>query len=502
MGHSLPQLGLLRRIVQNRPDVVITLFVYAPHVNSTRREVEHLLPESYGVRLVGVGPYNGDTDRGFMAMAEAFTVLQEIIPEAYKELVSRKRLTCSVTETLFDYSDIPLPTVVLSDMVTPFAGQAIQAISPEVKLIVSWMSTSAYFVQRFGPDALGGFGSLEERARAVLQGDVETEKIMEVAASIEADFKGHPLVNPENLEMFDYEIYPQDVDNGSFLSTYVKAARQTNKWADGAAICSTRNFEPRAHEALRNWYEQQAGKKVFFVGPYTSPVSIPKVPRINAKTNKVISFLDSQPRQAVWLVSFGTLFYPFRHPNFVDTVLRTLLRANNPFIMSRAASTYTPISEEIVSEATERGLGLFDDFVPQSAVLAHPSTGAFISHGGVNSMFESIEANVLAIFWPITGDQHLNAAHMTLKHDCSFELIQVRTGTGAQPPKRGGVVHGTDEAVASEVEHIISDLKGPVGDRKRRNLAAVRAQLLQYLSKGDDADLEVQRLLDFGAPQR
>lgn len=435
-----------------------------------------------------------------MPMTEAFKVLQEIIPEAYKELVSRRALNCSVTGTSFDYSDIPLPTVVLSDMVTPFAGQAIKAFTPEVKLIVSWMSTSSYFVQRFGPDELGGFGSLEDRARMVLQGDSDIGKFMRVAASIETEFKGRPLVNPENLEMFDYEIYPQDIDNGSHLLAYLNAAKQVNKWADGAAICSTRNFEPIVQEVLRNWYEHQADKKVFFVGPYTSLVLHPKEPSINDETNKFISFLESQPKQSVWLISFGTLFYPSRHPNHVETVLRTLLKTNTPFIMSRAASSCTPISEEIVNEASERGLGLVDDFVPQSAILAHPSTGAFISHEAVNSTFESIEANVLAIFWPITGDQHLNAAHMTLKHDCSFELIQVRTGTGAQPPKRGGVVHGTDEAVASEFEHILSDLKGPVGDRKRKNLAAVRAQLLQDLEEGGDADREVRELLNFGAP--
>ncbi|KAG8905658.1 hypothetical protein FRC00_013124 [Tulasnella sp. 408] len=379
-------------------------------------------------------------------MTEAFGVLQEIIPEAYKELVSRRKLTCSVTGTSFDYSDIPLPTAVLSDMVTPFAGQAIKAFTPEVKFIVSWMSTSSYFVQRFGPDELGGFGSLENRARMVLQGDADIGKLMEVAVSMETDFKGQPLVNPENLEMFDYEIYPQDIDNGSHLLAYLNAAKQVNTWADGAAICGTRNFEPRAQEVLKGWYERQAGRKVFFVGPYISLASHPKEPGINSEMNKFISFLDSQPNQS-----------------------------------------------EIVNEATKRGLGIFDDFVPQSAILAHPSTGAFISHGGVNSTFESIEANVLAIFWPITGDQHLNAAQMTLK---------VRTGTGARPPKRGGVVHGTDEALASEIENILLDLKGPVGDRKRKNLAAVRAQLLQDLEEGGDADLEVRKLLDFGAPAK
>ncbi|KAG8867582.1 hypothetical protein FRB98_004100 [Tulasnella sp. 332] len=68
--------------------------------------------------------------------------------------------------------------------------------------------------------------------------------------------------------------------------------------------------------------------------------------------------------------------------------------------------------------------------------------------------------------------------------DCAFELIQVRTGDGARPPARGGKVEGTSEAVAAEVEQVLADLGGPVGERKRKNLGIVRRKMLDDMREG------------------
>ena len=61
---------------------------------------------------------------------------------------------------------------------------------------------------------------------------------------------------------------------------------------------------------------------------------------------------------------------------------------------------------------------------------------------------------------------------------------QVRTGPGAQPPRRGGTVVGTQDAIAAEVTQIIDDLRGEVGARKRRNFDNVRAKFLNELGEG------------------
>ncbi len=53
-----------------------------------------------------------------------------------------------------------------------------------------------------------------------------------------------------------------------------------------------------------------------------------------------------------------------------------------------------------------------ESFVPQAAVLAHPSVVAFVSHCGMNSIHESLEAGKPMLALPFFGDQHYNAARL------------------------------------------------------------------------------------------
>ncbi|KAG9013507.1 hypothetical protein FRB90_005931 [Tulasnella sp. 427] len=256
LGHTRPQLGLITRLTQNHDDLLITILVYSPYVSSTRKELETLLTDLSRVRMIGVGPFSDNAGRGFNSLFLAYVALQELIPAAYKEIVERGSVTCTATGSIFDYALVPIPTIVLSDLATPFAGQGIKAITPDVKLLVSWMGTSSFFINRFGPDELGGYGSLEAKARVVLNRDgLGEDSLMAEAFKVESNFQGRVLPNTEGLPMFDYEIFPQDLDNGSYTPVYINAARQTNGWAGGVAICSTGNFEPQARQALQNWYE-------------------------------------------------------------------------------------------------------------------------------------------------------------------------------------------------------------------------------------------------------
>lgn len=113
LGHTRPQLGLITRLIQNHPDLLITVFVYSPYVPSTRRELETLLPDLSRVWLVGVGPFSDNAGRGFESLFPAYVALQEVIPVSYKEIVARGSLTCSATGKVFDFSSVPIPTVVL-----------------------------------------------------------------------------------------------------------------------------------------------------------------------------------------------------------------------------------------------------------------------------------------------------------------------------------------------------------------------------------------------------
>lgn len=59
---------------------------------------------------------------------------------------------------------------------------------------------------------------------------------------------------------------------------------------------------------------------------------------------------------------------------------------------------------------------LFLDWAPQMAILSHPSTQVFISHGGLGSLHESMYAGVRTALYPFYGDQPSNSYMMRTQH--------------------------------------------------------------------------------------
>lgn len=108
------------------------------------------------------------------------------------------------------------------------------------------------------------------------------------------------------------------------------------------------------------------------------------------------------------------MWYPLGDLWRIETVVKTLLETKTPFIFSRMSQMCMPFSPELEKALKESaGDALVVLFVPQLEALMHPSMGAFLTHGGINSVYESIFAGVVDVFWPQTGGQPLHAAYMT-----------------------------------------------------------------------------------------
>jgi hypothetical protein len=76
------------------------------------------------------------------------------------------------------------------------------------------------------------------------------------------------------------------------------------------------------------------------------------------------------------------------------------------------AAMFDPSEKDKKKEDNFDGHLLIKKWSPQMAVLLHPSVTAFVSHGGANSLVESLHAQKKLIFYPFFGDQPGRENHL------------------------------------------------------------------------------------------
>ncbi|XXG78687.1 hypothetical protein AAC387_Pa08g2582 [Persea americana] len=92
----------------------------------------------------------------------------------------------------------------------------------------------------------------------------------------------------------------------------------------------------------------------------------------------------------------------------VEEILNGLLEAQHPFLWVIRGSD-TGSGREIRSRVDESGKGLVVLWCSQVEVLAHRSTGCFVTHCGWNSTSESLAKGVPMVCFPQWTDQMTNA---------------------------------------------------------------------------------------------
>ena len=121
----------------------------------------------------------------------------------------------------------------------------------------------------------------------------------------------------------------------------------------------------------------------------------------NLSDEEMTTWLSKQ--QQVALIAFGTKVEIA--PVHMTQILKSLIETNMSVVC-------------IYSHPETLGLKalppqvLFQTWVNQPLVLSHASTKVFVSHGGANSVVESIEAEIPLIVFPIFGDQFGNAVRV------------------------------------------------------------------------------------------
>ncbi|KAJ6575672.1 glucosyltransferase [Mycena vulgaris] len=205
---------------------------------------------------------------------------------------------------------------------------------------------------------------------------------------------------------------------------------------------------------------QKCGQEIFTVGPQAHELcwsDAPSVPHTNALISGSIRLY----------ISFGSLFFPITTPQTVEALVSTLLHLEKPIpFVFALGGKMASLPKELIETVNASGKGLICDFwIEQRAILQHAALGWFLTHGGFNSISESLSQGIPLIVWPTNAEQPINAALLSSgPNPVAFELHQIRTGAQLGPSLRNGPkITGTVEDAAAEFEAVFAAARGSKG---------------------------------------
>ncbi|KAL5719883.1 cis-zeatin O-beta-D-glucosyltransferase [Ranunculus cassubicifolius] len=236
-------------------------------------------------------------------------------------------------------------------------------------------------------------------------------------------YKWEGLGKPTNGEV----VLPDDLPHLSFedcftdrFTKFVQERYKNMKYVSGYLYNTCRVTEARFIDLLAQ--EKILGnKKQWAIGPL-NPVSVHSEGGDSQGRHNSLNWLDRQPNNSVLYVSFGTLTSMSRE-QITELAIGLELSKQRFIWVLRDADKGDIFAQEKKSRKIElphgyeerlKGVGLIvRDWAPQLQILAHPSTGGFVSHCGWNSCMESLSMGVPIAAWPMHSDQPRNTMLVT-----------------------------------------------------------------------------------------
>ncbi|KAJ8495343.1 hypothetical protein ONZ51_g1760 [Trametes cubensis] len=295
--------------------------------------------------------------------------------------------------------------------------------------------------------------------------------------------------------MYDYELQPQALAIPPELCSriWVRIGRMLQQ-TDGLITMDAAAYNPAVTSAMREWFAE-TGRKVYYAGPLITSAQRPCSPSlfVGQDSANIKAFLDRQltrhGENSVLLISFGSMFWPMDSAKLF-AILNVLIEQKVPFLMTRP-SPYAQIPDAFLAKLQNYQDAFIANWIPQLAVLEHPATGWYLTHGGHNSVLESIYAGVPMIVWPVVADQEPNAVHLSDNLDVAYELLEVRLGAALEPTFRTSrELTGTVDAVTTEFRDVLARALGADGGAKRARLQGLRERLRDAWAQDGQGDDE------------
>ncbi|CAN1145280.1 UDP-glycosyltransferase 71A15 [Linum perenne] len=227
------------------------------------------------------------------------------------------------------------------------------------------------------------------------------------------------------------KLLPSAVVQSEWLPNLVGHTRRAREDAKGILVNTFQDFESYAIGSLN------AGQTppVYPVGPILDlKVKGDGTDGGGGSAGPIMEWLDQQPESSVVFLCFGSMG-SFEEEQ-VKEIAVALERSGHRFLWSLRRpppksdgkaifpTDYEDVTEGLPEGFLERtaGIGKVIGWAPQTMVLAHPSTGGFVSHCGWNSTLESVWYGVPVATWPMYAEQQLNAVLLVRELEMAEEV--------------------------------------------------------------------------------
>ncbi|XP_060184980.1 zeatin O-glucosyltransferase-like [Lycium barbarum] len=219
------------------------------------------------------------------------------------------------------------------------------------------------------------------------------------------------------------------------------------------------------------------GMKQWAIGPF-NPLEKNEKSKDSNKRHESLDWLDKQEPNSVIFVSFGTT------TSLCDEEVKELAvgleKSHQKFVwVLRDADKGDVFTSEVrkvqLPQGYEEGIKergiIVRDWAPQLEILAHSSTGGFMSHCGWNSCMESMSFGVPIAAWPMHSDQPRNSQLVT-----KYLKIGLIVRPWASRDE-----HVTSEMVENAVKTLITSKEG---DEMRKRAADLRNAIKKAVADG------------------
>ncbi|CAN6234482.1 unnamed protein product [Urochloa humidicola] len=203
-------------------------------------------------------------------------------------------------------------------------------------------------------------------------------------------------------------------DGGDARSLFLRKQIAAFSRADALLVNTTEGLEPKGLAMLRRWFSDVP---ICPVGPLLRTTAVPSPEARDSSSTTILIWLDKQRPGSVLYVSFGSQ-YTINASQMLELAMGLERSAHKFVCVIRPPSGFDVngefrpewLPEGFKKKVEESGQGLVVQcWAPQVEILAHPATGAFLTHCGWNSVQESLAHGVPMIGWPLSAEQFYNA---------------------------------------------------------------------------------------------